>query len=136
VAVLAALVASLILLRRRRWPLSSYEISGVFLASHLLAGITWKAHLVSLIFVFMTFFCADYRLFGRARGVVKTVLLVIIISTPFAGRMFVGRSIHMTLGGYSTIAWTLVLFYILSVYLSLRESGRGGISALGRQDAP
>lgn len=123
-AVLAALVISLLLLRRRGRPLCSYEISSVILASHLLAGITWKAHLLTLIFVYMTFFCADYRAFGRAAGLVKTVSLVIIISTPFAGRMFVGRSIHMTLGGYSTIAWTLVFFFVLSIWLSVDHALR------------
>jgi hypothetical protein len=136
VAVLAALIGSLIVLRRRGRPVSSYEISSVFLASHLLAGITWKAHLVSLIFVFMTFFCADYRAFGWAGRTGKAVLLAIIISTPFAGRMFVGRGIHMTLGGYSTIAWTLVLFFVLSVRLSLRRPGPEEVSPQGHRDAP
>ncbi len=124
-AVFAALAATLVVPRRRGSPVSAYEVSSVFLASHLLAGITWKAHLVSLIFVFMTFFCADYRVFGRARGLVMAVVLTLIVSTPFAGRMFVGEGIHMMLGGYGTIAWSLVLFYVLTIRLSLGGSGPG-----------
>jgi hypothetical protein len=118
-AVMLALTGSLLLLRKKRRPVNAFEISCVFLASHLLAGITWKAHLVSLIFVYMAFFCADYGAFGRAYRFVKVFVIALVISTPFAGSMFVGKSIHMTLGGYSTVAWTLVLFYVLTTWLAV-----------------
>jgi hypothetical protein len=50
--LLAAFLGRLVWLSRARRPITGLEIAGVFLTSHLLSGITWKAHLVTLLFVF------------------------------------------------------------------------------------
>ena len=64
-AVLAAFLAHLVRLRLAGRQITALEISSVFLASHLLSGITWKAHLVTLLFVFYAFFALELGSVGR-----------------------------------------------------------------------
>ena len=53
--VLLTFLSTLALLRRRRAPVSAFELSLVFLTALLLSPITFTTHLVSLLFVYATF---------------------------------------------------------------------------------
>jgi hypothetical protein len=85
--------------------------------SHLLSGITWKAHLVTLLFVYYAFFSIDPE--ARSRGIrVALVLAWTGIVVMGAGRDVIGTRLHHYLGGYSVIVWVMLLLFGLSVALT------------------
>ena len=112
--VVTAFLAHLVRLRIRRRPLSPLEISSVFLASHLLSGLTWKAHLVTLLFVFYVFFVLDPREMGRGGRVALGLAWIGIAAIGF-GRDLMGDRLHHYIGGYSVIVWVMLLLFGLSI---------------------
>jgi hypothetical protein len=128
VGLLAVFLAHLIRLRIAGRPIGALEIASVFLASHLLSGITWKAHLVTFLFVFYVFFSLDRRRMTRpgrlALGLAWAGIAVIAL-----GRDIVGNRLHHYTGGYSVIVWVMLLLFGLSVAWSWEEGGgRNGVS--------
>jgi hypothetical protein len=122
VGVLAAFLIHLSRLRASRRPLGALEISSVFLAGHLLSGITWKAHLVTLLFVFYAFFLLEPERVGKAGKWVLglTWASIVVISL---GRDLVGSHLHHYLAGYSVFGWVMLLLFALS--LTVRDAGNG-----------
>lgn len=115
--VLATFLTHLVRLRLAKQPIGVLEISSVFLASHLLSGITWKAHLVTLLFVFYTFFVLDFGRLGRvgrsALGLAWAGMVVVGL-----GRDLIGSRLHHYMAGYSVFAWVMLLLFGLSVVWS------------------
>ena len=91
--------------------------------SHLLSGITWKAHLVTLLFVFYVFFWLDIRRMGRegriALGLAWATIVVIGL-----GRDLVGSRLNHDFAGYSVFVWAMLLLFGLSVAWSQRPVER------------
>jgi hypothetical protein len=118
--VLAAFLAHLIRLRTAHRPIGALEISSVFLTSHLLSGITFKAHLVTLLFVFYTFFALDPKRLGQAGrwglGLAWSGIAVIGL-----GRDLIGSRLHHYLAGYSVFVWVMLLLLALSTAWSQRH---------------
>lgn len=112
--VLAAFLAHLVRLRIRHRPISALEISSVFLASHLLSGLTWKAHLVTLLFVFYAFFLLDLRGMGRGGRMALGLAWIGIVAIGL-GRDLMGDRLHHYVGGYSVIVWVMLLLFALSI---------------------
>jgi hypothetical protein len=110
----AAFLAHLVRLRIRHRPLSPLEISSVFLASHLLSGLTWKAHLVTLLFVFYAFFVLDPREMERGGRVALGLAWAGIVAISL-GRDLMGHRLHHYVGGYSVIVWVMLLLFGLSI---------------------
>ncbi len=115
--VLAAFLAHIIRLRIAHQPVTALEIASVFLTSHLLSGITFKAHLVTLLFVFSAFFALDPARVGRAGrwalGLAWSGIVVIGL-----GRDLVGSRLHHYLAGYSVFVWVMLLLFGLSLVWS------------------
>jgi hypothetical protein len=110
----AAFLAHLVRLRVRHRPLSPLEISSLFLASHLLSGLTWKAHLVTLLFVFYAFFVLDPREMDRGRRVALGLAWMGIVAIGL-GRDLMGDRLHHYIGGYSVVVWVMLLLFGLSI---------------------
>jgi hypothetical protein len=130
VVVLAAFLIHIVRSRLARQQVGALEISSVFLIGHLLSGITWKAHLVTLLFVFYAFFLLDFGRFGRAGrwalGLAWAGIVVIAL-----GRDLVGSRVHHYLAGYSVFVWVMLLLFGLSLAWSgkeKRERERKGVS--------
>jgi hypothetical protein len=115
VLLLATFIGYLIRRRIARQPIGALEICSVFLASHLLSGITWKAHLVTLLFVSYAFFSLDHKLIHRrwrwalwpAWGGLVAIGL---------GRDLLGSRLHHYLAGYSLYVWVMLLLFVLCVW--------------------
>lgn len=114
VGLLAVFLAHLIRLRIAGRPIGALEIASVFLASHLLSGITWKAHLVTFLFVFYVFFLLDARQMSRVSGLALRLAWA-GIAVIALGRDVVGDRLHHYTGGYSVIVWVMLLLFALSV---------------------
>jgi hypothetical protein len=123
IVLLAVFLGHLIRLRLARRPVGALEIASVFLAGHLLSGITWKAHLVTLLFVFYAFLSLEYQ---RIRGVGRMALGVAWAGmvTVSLGRDVIGSRLHHYLAGYSVFVWVLLLLFMLSIVWSQRAMVR------------
>lgn len=120
VLMLAAFVAYLIRRRTTRQPVGTLEVCSVFLASHLLSGITWKAHLVTLLFVSYVFFSLDPKsVRGKWRWTLWTAWAG--IAAIGLGRDLVGSRIHHYMAGYSAFVWVMLLLFGLSLAWSHGE---------------
>lgn len=115
--VLVAFLSHIVRLRLAKQQIGALEISSVFLAGHLLSGITWKAHLVTLLFVFYAFFGLDFRRFARvgrfAFGLAAAGIVVMGL-----GRDLIGSRLHHYMAGYSVFVWVMLLLFTLSVVWS------------------
>jgi glycosyl transferase family 87 len=124
VGLLAVFLVHLIRLRTAGKPIGALEIASVFLASHLLSGLTWKAHLVTFLFVSYAFFSLDPRRMRRG-GRIALGLGWAGIAVIGLGRDLIGSRLHHYAGGYSLIVWVMLLLFGLSVVWSWDEVGTG-----------
>ena len=95
-------------------PIGALEISSVFLVSHLLSGITWKAHLVSLLFVSYVFFSLDPRSLTRRRRWTLWIAWAAMIPISL-GRDLIGSPAHHYMAGYSVYVWVMLGLLTLSL---------------------
>ena len=117
VVVLGVFLAHLVRLRATARPVGALEIASVFLAGHLLSGITWKAHLVTLLFVFYAFFLLRRDQMGRGSRLALLTAWSGMVLVGL-GRDIVGARLHHYLAGYSVFVWVLLLLFALSVVWS------------------
>ena len=116
VAAALTLAIFLVFLIRRsitQQPIAALEICSVFLVSHLLSGITWKAHLVTLLFVSYVFFSLDRKLLPRRRWALWPAWGGIVLIG--LGRDLVGARMHHYMAGYSLYVWVMLLLFGLSL---------------------
>jgi Glycosyltransferase family 87 len=125
--ILAVFLGHLLRLRIQHRPRTALEISSVFLASHLLSGITWKAHLVTLLFVAYSFFALNTEQMSAARRAGFTVACA-GIAVIGLGRDVIGSRLHHYVGGYSLIVWVMLLLFALSVVWT-HQGERTSVSA-------
>jgi Glycosyltransferase family 87 len=113
--ILGAFLIHLVRVARSGSRVTPLEICAVFLTSHLLSGITWKAHLVTLLFVFATFFSLDRRELGAASRVALAAAWAGIGIVGLSGRDLVGDALHHYAGGYSLFVWVMLGLWTLSL---------------------
>ena len=118
--VLLAFVGNLVALRLRHASVTGFELASVFLAGHLLSGITWKAHLVTLLFTFYCFLSIRVRELGRRLRVFVYVLVAMMFVVGLTGRDLVGRVVQHRIDGYSVIVWTEILLFVGCLVFSQR----------------
>src|SRR6267154_2335498 len=119
--VLLAFLANLVVLRLRGAPLSAFELASVFLAGHLLSGITWKAHLVTLLFTFYAFLSIRVAELPQRLRAFVYVLFATIVVTGGTGRDLVGRKVQYGIDGYGVIVWTMLLLLLGCVIFAQRR---------------
>jgi len=118
VLVLVAFGLNLVALRLRDAPLTVFELGTPFLVGHLLSGLTWKAHLVTLLFVFYAFLSLRLaELPGGLRRFVVGAIALMVVSGG-TGRDLVGNTLHHYIGGYSLIVWTMLVLLVGAIVFS------------------
>lgn len=114
IVVFSIFLGHLVRLRLARRPVTALEIASVFLTSHLLSAITWKAHLVTLLFVAYAFFALDRKRMSEGRRIAFGIATGGLIAIGL-GRDVLGSRLHHYVGGYSLIVWVMLLLFALSV---------------------
>ena len=123
--VLVIFLVHLLRLRLTRRPVTALESASVFLTSHLLSAITWKAHLVTLLFIGYAFFALDRRRLGPGWQIALAFAAAGLVAIGL-GRDVLGSRLHHYVGGYSLIVWVMLLLFALSVLWTQREElGQG-----------
>lgn len=114
-AVLLIFLGRLALLRRRKAPLSAFELAMVFLAGLLLSPITFTTHLVSLLFVFSVFLSVRPASLPPAVRPLAVLLCVAVAVIGLSGRDLAGNAVYEGVGGYSVYVWTMLLLFATTV---------------------
>jgi len=120
--LLLLFLANLARLRARGAALSAFELSTVFLISHLLSPITEMAHLVTLLFVFYTFLALRPAALPKSMRFVLVGLWAFIVVSGLDGRDVVGRDAYYYIAGYSVVVWTMLLLFLAGIALTQREA--------------
>ena len=120
VTVLVLFISTLVYLSLKNIKVSPFEVAFIFLVGSLLSGITWKAHLVMLLFVFMVFFSIDKNNLGKYLKIYLYILWGLMVIVGMAGKEILGEKAHDHFDGYSIIAWTLVILFFCSITASIR----------------
>ena len=115
ILVLGGFLGTLAWLRAHRVALSVWELNAAFLVGHLLSAMTWKAHLVTLLFGYYAFLSV------RPRGITWAILALMAV-VGLTGRDLVGDTLHHMIGGYSLIVWMMLLMLGASLWLSRKPS--------------
>lgn len=115
--VVVVFTGTLVSLRVRGAPLTVFELSAAFLVGHLLSAMTWKAHLVTLLFANYAFL----SLKPRGRPLVWAIVALMVI-VGVTGRDLVGNTLHHAIGGYSLIVWMMLLMLGASLRLASKPA--------------
>jgi len=124
IAVFGLFLLGLGLSRRKFKEPNILEPALVFLTAHLLSGSTWKAHLVSLAFVYMALF----SLYAQSKKgtflyYYRWVLYIFIGLLTFTGKSIVGHVGQLYIGGWGF--WTILMLALLFFFIfSLKEKKR------------
>ena len=136
VVLLGVFVLGVAALRRRARPLSLFEVSAALLLGHLLSGITWKAHLVSLGFVFYAFLSLPLGRWPPGRRACLIGACAIILVSGLGGRDAVGDELYLGLFGYSAWTWLMLLLFAGSMGLAFaRPEWLGGSATSARRSS-
>ena len=131
-AVAASLIINLVVLRLRRRQVGVFELSAVFLATHLVSGITWKAHLVTWLLVGIAWLSLDSRRLSRAGRVALYAVWAALIAVNVLGQDLVGERIHEWADQVGLLTWMMVAMYVAALWLSQRSPP---LAAAGPSDA-
>jgi len=115
VAVLLLFLAKLGHLRLRRAPLSALELGLPLLTALLLSPITFKAHLVGLLFAYYSFLAIPPVILPPLARRAAMLITIPIAVTGVAGRDLVGSVVSSAVSGYSLFAWTVLLLFLFTV---------------------
>jgi len=129
--VLLTFLGMLVVLRRRKAPVSAFELSVVFLACLLLSPITFTANLVFLLFVFCAFLSVRFGTLSYPGRLVAVLLGVAMAATGLSGKDLVGRTVNLFIKEYGIFVLTMLLLFVAGVVLAVRESRGSRIGGEG-----
>ena len=93
-----------------------YGIALVFITMHLLSGITWEYHLVSLILVY-AIFSLYYRQSMRLMScILFYVICALIVCCSIIGSDTVGYTLYHYSDGYSLATWIMVCLFFFMIF--------------------
>ena len=127
ILLLLAFAGILIYSRIKKAGISLFEISFVLLATHLISGITWEYHLVSLFFV-IAVMASDYFNTARKNKWFFYLLGFLLVFNLIIGGDTVGYYLYYKSCGGSLLTWLLLLlcFYNIRRYIQQQSSKING----------
>jgi len=114
--------------KRKKIEANIFEASLLLLTIHLVSGVTWKAHLVSLFLPYMivaAIFFKDGFEFKKI-SILEKLLMAILVMNSLMGQIIVGRKGQLLLNGYGEYALVMILLYVFIFKngLSLGQTNR------------
>ena len=88
------------------------EIALILLTTHLLSGITWEYHLVSLLFIYVAFFINSAHKKSIWHKLLIYFFYFLIFLNAIVGTDTVGSKLYHYFGGYGALTWMLLLFFL------------------------
>lgn len=93
----------------------------IIICMHLLSGITWEYHLVSLLFVYAVFTFYYWKKKNLAQKIIFYVLGFFVVLFSFVGKDTVGTTLYHYLEGYGVVTWTMVLLFFFMLLVKLPD---------------
>lgn len=121
IAMALAFLGTVLGLRLRREPLSAFEWSAAFLVGHLVSALTWRAHLVTLLFVLTAFFSIPVRTLPKPARWTWWTMAGLVAVIGLSGRDLVGRPAFNWINGHGIISLTLLLLLGVALICSHRR---------------
>jgi hypothetical protein len=94
--------------------ISVHEISFLLLFTHLISGITWEYHLVSLFVVYAVYFSTEKRAKNSIQKTMSFLLLACMIFNAIVGMDTVGKQAYYMSCGYSFLTLLMLILLIYS----------------------
>jgi len=116
ITIFLLFISCLSYLRYKNKPITFLEISIIFLTTHLLSGITWEYHLVSLLFVYMSFVIISKEKRSILSKAIIYFLYGIIIINAIVAKDTVGENLYHYFGGYGALTWMMLLLLLFFLY--------------------
>lgn len=93
----------------------------IIICMHLLSGITWEYHLVSLLFVYAVFAFYYWKKKNLLQKIAFFMLAFFVVLFSWVGKDTVGTMLYHYLEGYGVITWTMLLLFFFLLFV--KESG-------------
>lgn len=117
IILLLMFLTSLISSKIRKREMSLYDFASIFLFYHLVSMITWKAHLVTFLFILLPFFLLNSK---HQSFVFKMIYYFSFVFIVFLGISFykiVGEELHYSIVGYNLFVFILLALFFLYEYI-------------------
>lgn len=116
ITIFILFISCLSYLRFSKKPITFLEISIILLTTHLLSGITWEYHLVSLLFVYMSLFIIAKEKKSLISKSIIYFLYGIVIINAIVGKDTVGSNLYHYFGGYGSLTWMMLILLLYFLY--------------------
>ena len=116
IILLIIILTSFIISRIRNRGMTLFDFASIFIFTHLVSILTWKAHLVTLLFIFLTFFLIKLKKQSFVFKLIYYFLVVFIVLLGVSSIRIEGERLHYYLAGYSLIVFLLLSLFIIYEY--------------------
>ena len=123
--MLLSLVINGILLFKRKRYFSLAYLASIILFTHLFSGITWTAHLVTLIFCLLPVLLINWKSLGLSGKIAYWAFIVLMVFLGIEGSDTVGEKVYLAIRFYDIYTYLLLgLFIYYSWVIMDRRSSR------------
>ncbi len=124
VLLLMVLILNGFLLYRRKRYFSLAYLASIILYAHLASGITWTAHLVTLMFCLLPVLLMDVKKLPSAMKMVFWFLIAVFVFLGIEGSDTFGRRIYLAIRFYDVYTGLLLLLFLLYSWIVWDERKR------------
>jgi hypothetical protein len=121
ILLLMTLVTGGVLLFRKNQYFSLSYLSAIILFTHLFSGITWTAHLVTLIFCLLPVLLIDVKTLKTGGKVVYWTFIVGMIFLGIEGSDTVGEKIYLAIRYYDIYTYLLMGLFIFCSWVAMDQ---------------
>ncbi len=114
-------ILSLSFLKISKMAISPSEIALVFLTTHLLSGITWEYHLVSMLFVYTSLLIPSFKNPSTVNKLTRYGLVGLVVVNAIVGQDTVGPTLYHYFGGFGILTWMMALLYFYFLFDCVRK---------------
>jgi hypothetical protein len=117
VLLLLTLVYGAVLLKRRKRYFSLAYLASIIIFTHLFAGITWTAHLVTFIFCLLPVLLIDVKLLNTQGKIAYWAFIVLMIFLGIEGSDTVGEQVYLAIRFYDIYTYLLLGLFVFYSWL-------------------
>ncbi len=121
ILLLLILIFNAILLKRRKRYFSLAYLASIILFTHLFAGITWTAHLVTLIFCLLPVLLIDIKSLNKLGKVAYWVFIALMVFLGMEGSDTVGEKVYLAIRFYDIYTYLLLGLFIYYSWLVMAK---------------
>ena len=105
------------LLKKRKQYFSLANLAAILLFTHLFAGITWTAHLVTFLYTLLPLLLIDYKSLTGIRKYFFFASLVLLLFLGIEGSDTVGRTVYTFIRTFDVFTLVLLSLFLFYSYL-------------------